>query len=462
MGKPIVEIQKKFAGMGIGQLPIEAIGKAMYQAGYLSGPTTEGGIRATPENALKYLYRTMNVDMELRSVIMDIRLMDKLDGRVKKIHGRMARTAVKGGLKLKNEMNKKILNRWKEFERRLNLYRREKLESDARGLAMEGNLPLQWILTPDKRVAAGVRMPTETLVPRVSAAGVFKDPRKAYEQYDLMQNRVIASFALWQLSMVRLSPDNFDDMGSLGRPYLDASRTVWKKLQMTEEDMVIRRKTRAAQRKVHQLENPTDEFFNKYKEDIENDKWDQTTDYFIKGKGAVTAVQGDENLDQIADVVHLLDTFFAGSPAPKGLFGYSGELKRDILEDMKRDYYDEIDSMQDLQAFVYELGFRLDLLLAGINPDNYDFQVVFAERRTETANQAADRALKLQALGASKETVFEAAGIAPAKEKERLISEVKDTNPYPEPNNIGGNQRVSITPGNQRKGESATSIATKN
>ncbi|PIN63680.1 hypothetical protein CKQ90_33395, partial [Klebsiella pneumoniae] len=34
-------------------------------------------------------------------------------------------------------------------------------------------------------------------------------------------------------------------------------------------------------------------------------------DFFLNKKGSVTSVSGDANLDQIADVSYLLDTFFA-------------------------------------------------------------------------------------------------------------------------------------------------------
>jgi len=423
--------------------------------------SSERGYRTTPENAVKYLFRLMWVDPDLRASIMDIRRMDREDPRVKKIHNRTTRLMVKGGLRLNFESseNKRVANAWDAFIRRLHLDRREKLESDARGLMMEGSLPMQWVLGPDRRVIQAVRMPADTLLPKVNAAGVFTDPQNAFEQYDLTTGVRLASFALWQLSLVRLTPDNYDDAGSMGRPYLDANRTIWRKLQMTEEDLVIRRRMRAPLRMAHILEGATTEELEEYRKRIEQDQADgNTNDYYMNKKGAVNPVQGDAKLNEIADVSHLLDTFFSGAPAPKGLFGYVGDLSRDILEDLKQDYYEEIDSMQDTLSYVYQMGFELDLLLSGINPLDYKFSVQFAERRTETLNQAADRALKYQAMGASKQTIFEAAHLDPETERARLEGESEGNNPYPDPYRINA-PRVSITPGNAPKRESATAIS---
>lgn len=65
----------------------------------LSGPAgqTEIGRRPTEENRIRYLYQQMQPDMALRATILDIRRMDRLDARVKRVHTRMARTATKGG-----------------------------------------------------------------------------------------------------------------------------------------------------------------------------------------------------------------------------------------------------------------------------------------------------------------------------------------------------------------------------
>ena len=420
--------------------------------------TKSKGHTSTPESSVEYIYRKLMVDTSRRAAVLDIRKMDKLDGRVKKIHKKMARDSVKGGLKIswKGKENKRVTSLFNEFVRRLNLNRREKLESDARGLVMEGNLPLQVVIN-NKEISAAVRMPSETIVPNVKESGQIDNLAAAYHQVDPNSQKVLASFPYWQLTLVRLEPDSFDDHGSMGRPYLDASRAVWKKLSMTENDLVVRRRERAPLKLAHSIEGATDPELKAYKDAAEAAQGDVQTDYFSNKKLAVTAIQGDTNLDQIADVNYLLDTFFSGSPAPKGLFGYVGELSRDILEDLKKDYFEEIDGLQDGLSFGYYEIFRLQLMLKGLNPDAYDFSVAFAERQTATPNQRADLGLKHQAMGVPQSMVWETAGIDPIEARNKLEDEGDLNNPYPsEP--VSGNQSVSITPGNAPKQESATSV----
>lgn len=429
--------------------------------------TSEIGIRANPENQIANVFRKMWVDPDLRHSILDVREMDKLDPRVKQIHSRVARDTIRGGIVLQQATESKTIRKeWEAFARRLQLNRVQKLKSDAKGFVMEGNLPMQWVLDKGLNVVAGVRMPAETIVPNVNSHGRFEDLSKAYFQRDFYSGREVAVFPLWQMMLERLDPDNFDDMGSLGRPFLDASRTHWRKLTMTEEDLVIRRRVRAPLRLVHVLEGAGDTAMKDYQADVERDQDKITTDYYMNRKGGVTAIQGDASLGEIGDVVHLMDCFFAGTPIPKGLMGFTEGLARDILEDLKRNYYEEVDTLQDSLSFVYEHGFRLHLLLKGINPDTEDMAIGFAERRTETPNQTADRGLKLQALGIPPGMVWEEIGYDPAYVRERIEWEAKNTNPYPNPAAIGsagGVQpaapKVSITPGNARKGDSGTAIS---
>jgi hypothetical protein len=424
--------------------------------------TSELGRRPNPEDQIKYLYRLMWVDPDLRQSILDIREMDRLDGRVKQIHSRVARDTVRGGLLcLQDQPTDALAKEWKEFSRRLQLNRVEKLKSDARGLVMEGNLPIQWVLDTDYNVVAGVRMPSETILPNINAAGRFKDVAEAYKQFDIMTGSVQAVFPLWQLSHVRYDADNFDDIGSLGRPFLDASRTVWRKLRMTEEDLVIRRRTRAPQKLAHVLKGASKDEIETYRAQVEKDQHEITTDYYLNKEGGVTAIQGDANLDQVNDIVHLLDTFFSGSPLPKGMMGYTVGMARDILEDLKSAYYEEVDALQDTLSFAYEQGFRLHLLLKGINPDDESFSITFAERRTESLTQTTDRGLKLKALGLPESLVWEEMGYDPAEVAARRTWEFDSKyNPYlPADLAAAPPPVVKITPGNARKGNSATSVS---
>jgi len=243
---------------------------------------------------------------------------------------------------------------------------------------------------------------------------------------------------------------------------MDASRGIWQKLNMTEEDLVIRRRTRAPQKLAHSLDGADQKALDEYRERVEGESGEIATDFY-GNKLSVTAVGGDANLEQIADITLLIDAFFSGAPAPKGLFGYVDDLARDVLEDLKRDYYEEIDSLQDALAYAYEDGFKLQLLLAGINPDSYQFQIQFAERMTDSKNQRADLALKYQALGMPRKLAWEAAGVDTQRAEAMREEEANSNDPYPEHNELedeeDGKPKVSITPNNQPKGESATSIS---
>jgi len=88
---------------------------------------------------------------------------------------------------------------------------------------------------------------------------------------------------------------------------------------MTEEDLVIRRRQRVPLRLAHVLEGAGDADMARYRASVENEKHDITTDFYLNKKGAVSAIQGDSNLE--------------------------------------RDYFDEVDVLQDTISFGYEEGF---------------------------------------------------------------------------------------------------------
>lgn len=429
-------------------------------------PTTEVGRRGTEESQLRAMYERMYPSYDLYSTIKEIRRMDREDGHVKKIHNRTSKALTKGGLILENPTNDKALEAaWTRLRRACHLDDRLKLISDARGLLVDGALPLQWVLDKSgKQVLRCVRMPAETIRPIVDVSGQFEDPKAAYAQYSFTDGCDIASFAQWQLYVTRLDPDNYDDMGALGRPLLDASRKRWRQVMMTQEDMVIRRRTRAALRTAHVMKGASNATLAEYKRQVESDEASgMGNNYYMNTDGGVQAVQGDANLEQVADVAMLLDSWFAGTPMPKAMLGYVDGLSRDVLMDMKEEFYDELDTLQDSLASGYEHGMRLQLLLSGINPDAVPWAIRYGERLTETLGQRTDRSLKLRALGVSNHTVWTTAGLDPNAELDRLAEERESLDPYPLNDDPLGDiadpsQRITITPGNAKKNASATDI----
>lgn len=427
----------------------------------------ERGARVASDTAMERHYRNlMFVDHERRAMVALVREMDQKDGRVKRIHNKVGSDVIRGGLVLEvmeKSSSETLKREWSGFKQRLELGLAEKLKSDARGMVTEGNLAHQLVLDEQQRIAAAVRMPSDTIVPLVADNGRFKNPAAAFEQRDVMTGRVLANFAAWQLMLTRLDPLNYDDLGSMGRPLLDSVATTWRKLVMTEEDLVLRRRMRAPLRLVHVLEGADEDTLKNYRRTTEGEKAEISTDFYMNRKGGVTAIQGDETLGDIGDVTHLLDTFFAGSPAPKALFGYTAGLSRDILEDLKRSYFDEVDGLQDLQASAYVVAFRVHLLFRGIDPGPDEFLIRFAERRTETPNQVADLALKYMALNIPQDEIDLYLGWDPDTLAAKRREEAKRRDPYPVPGGLGTRPvappRVSVTPGNAPKGESATSVS---
>lgn len=115
--------------------------------------------------------------------------------------------------------------------------------------------------------------------------------------------------------------------------------------------------------------------------------------------------------------------------------------------------------LQDTLAYGYAQAFRLQLLLRGLNPDDFDYTISFAERRTETLSQTTDRALKLKSMGMPEGMVWEELGLDAAQVQKRREWERKNLDPYPNEDPLPNATPVKVTPGNGRKGESSTSIA---
>jgi hypothetical protein len=230
---------------------------------------------------------------------------------------------------------------------------------------------------------------------------------------------------------------------------------------MTEEDQVLRRRTRACLRLAHILEGATPEEIDAYKamnKDTLQNPLEVTSDFFMNKKGAVQPIQGDANLDQIADVKELKRDFFAGSGVPEHMLGYVEGVNRDIFADSLEAYYEILEDVQELQADGYEDGFRLQLLLKGINADGYEWELKFKGRKVESDNQLADRMLKHMSLGIPPAMIWPQMGYDAEAVKTARDKAAKEKDPYQDrlDQELGGangkGNQIKNVNGNARKG----------
>lgn len=412
-------------------------------------------------------YIVFQVDHEYASVMADINRMDREDGRVKRIHSKIARDATRGGLSFStadSNLPSAIATEAKAFLQRCK-FDRETLLGHARFLVKDGEIFLQNVVNEKLEVIGMKRLPPTSMRPNVDAKGEFRDLTRAYIQYDLMTNREIAAFPLWQIVHKRIDA-NPDDPGDRGRPWLDASRVTHKKLTMTEEDLVIRRRVRAPRRNLHVLEGVTEDELQAYKkrnQDVIENPLKVGSDYFSNRKGSIQPIEGDANLDQINDVKELKDDFFAGAGFPAHLLGYMKDVNRDVVADSLEAYYEILEEVQEILADGYEQGLRLQLLLRGINSDGYQWDLKFQGRKVESENELADRMLKHHALGVPKRMIWPKFGYAVEQVDAARKEEATQKDPYrdrmeQEIGAGGPQQKITNVNGNRRKGESAVSI----
>ena len=425
------------------------------------------GSSVEPSAYWRDLQRRLWVDTDLRGVIKTIRDMDQSDPRVKNIHGTTATYITKGGMSLFGaERDRRIMREWKTFVRRLKLDQIPKIYSDARQFALQGNLALE-VLVTDNTITGIASLPADTIVPNVDGQGRIKNPAQAFVQWDINEGVKQSTFSLGNLLLARLEPPNYDDYGSFGRPMLDASREAFKRLVFSEEKLVQRRASRASLRMAHVLEGVNHEELEAYKAQIEAAQYaGHDTDYYMNRKGSVQPIQGDAALSDIGDVIHLMNVFFAGAPAPSGLFGWGQELSRDVLQELMGLFFHKVDVLQENLACVYQDAFEIQLALRGINPLDYDFYVEYNEPRTLTENQRADLALKDQALGLPRTTVIRTRGFNPSEIQELIAAEEASPEAFATPQTIMTNNgippqpKVTISPEAAGRGQSRTDIAT--
>ena len=404
---------------------------------------------------------------DIRTKITEIEELDEADGQVKMLHKKLASMSTRGGVRFvmregENAKMDKIATAW---IKRVNLDHRETRKQHAWRLLKHGNLVLQNVISPAPRIESLVVMPTQTMRPLKDDRDQFPDPGKAYAQMDPMGMSVSTTFAKWQISWAA-----YDKEANklYGRPLIDAERKRARQIGVTDEDLVIRRRVRAWLRLLHTLEGASMAELEEYKEfnkESLEDPLRPDNDLYTNQKGGVQAIQGDANLDQIADVKYLNQKFYAGAGTHAHLFGpFAEEMNRDTYEDTLADLYELLEDIQEALCDCWEESLRIEFLLNGINSDAYEWDLKLLARKVETPNQQLDRALKERAVGLPlKLIVTETLNKNWELVKEMINEERDEMDAYSQVDDeLGDNvSPISIVQGNQRNKDSATYVKNK-
>lgn len=373
----------------------------------------EGGRATTTDTSLIiktsptiWEYEMFRMEWDRRTITREIDLMLKTDTRAKRANRVFASTAVRKGMTVTvtSEISEDIANKAQEI---INQIMRDaqvnaKLASWARILLKEGDLFLNPVIDiKNKKIKTIKRLPAISMQREEGMDGNFFDLDKAFRQIDPISLLIIQDFPLWAINHIRWDHEEGERYGN--SQYLQC-RGYWRKLNMTEEDLVVRRRTRAVPRRVHILgnkDNPgtqTDIDNYKAKNALNPRNAQVTTDYYINGLGDVKDLNADAQLDHIKDIEHLQEVYMIGTGVPLHMLGFGKNVNRDIVEDQIKQFKEDAQELRDLieygdsspysgLRFIFDFG----LALAGIDPAMVEYNIRWAEEDNETASERLKR-----------------------------------------------------------------------
>lgn len=377
-------------------------------------PKTSSDERPTPRRRATPAQR-FGLDHGLPAEVRDSRAMVADDTRPKEIISTLARDVVKGGFRVvvsKGVDVKKAQTIADELQQRLRLVSR--LDDYCRLTFRDGNSFLELSVERGGQIVELTRKPTLLMRRNSNQYDRFDDPRRAYwyseEPWWLPEPPADALwFADWQIIHARWDHDEGDRYGT---PLFASARKAFRRLDEGEDNIAIRRRTRAGMRYVHKLktndENDVDAYIEKNK-DVLDAPYAPIQDFF--GNVEIEAIQGDARLSEIDDVLHHVDTFGVASPVPLELIGYGKALNRDILEQKLEQYERALETVtQWLEDQIVRPLVEMQWLLLGIWPGGLEYQIQWASKKTLTPTMLKDIAaagVQLRGLGWPDEVVVD-------------------------------------------------------
>jgi len=374
--------------------------------------TTTDTALVTKTSPTIWEYDIFKQEFDRRSILRDIEMIMAQDPRIKRANRVFAATAVRKGMTVTvtSSVNEKLAQQAQDIVNQImhDCQINGKLASWARILLKDGDLFLNPVIDiATRRIKNIKRLPAISMQRNEGMDGNFTDLEKAFRQIDPISLAIIEEFPLWAVNHIRYDHEEGERYGN--SQYLQL-RGYWKKLNMTEEDLVVRRRTRAPQRRVHIIgskDNPADwaQVENyRAKNQMDPRKNQVCTDYYMNSLGDIKTLDGDSHLDEIKDIEHLQEVYMIGTGVPLHIMGFGRNVNRDIVEDQKKQFQEDTQELRDLLEygdsssysglrFIFDFG----LSLQGLDPTLVDYNLGWYADDNETANERVDRAIKLRA-----------------------------------------------------------------
>jgi hypothetical protein len=396
----------------------------------LTNSETSKGWGRTYPNKSSMLYEQMMVEQDRKKIYQECWVMYSEDARISAAIDTTAGSATNGGFTLKfnnvKENNESVI---KDSEEIINtIIKKTKLlsiiPSVAKELLILGDVFLEVILDFDQNEIVKLKkLPARTIERIEDEFGELE----GFVQKDDMGN-IIAEFEPWQILHMRWN--NFTGQ-RYGTSMIRGVRLVYKKLKMTEEDLVVRRRTRAGLKLHHYGADETEplepEEVDEYIQLNQSNPMNVRTDFYSNGKWKIEVLKSDDGVNEIEDVKHLEDTMFVGLRTPKGILGLSSDSNRSTIERQEVSYIRLLNEITEVISEQITSVFDIGLNIKGINPETVDYDLIWKEKTIEDMNRKIER-LILQSNGGfvSKQTATEEMGYNFEDEMERIQQEQKE------------------------------------
>jgi hypothetical protein len=351
-------------------------------------------------------YEMFRMEWDRRSILRELDLMMRTDTRLKRANRLFAETAVRNGMTVTvtSAAGKKLGKRAQDIVNHImqDCQVNAKLASWARILLKEGDLFLNPVVNVKTREIKTIkRLPGISMQRNEDMEGNFSDMEAAFRQIDPISLIIIQEFPLWAVNHIRWDHEEGDRYGN--SQYLQC-RNYWKKLNMTEQDLVIRRRTRAVPRRLHILgdkDHPgTESDIQQYKavNHLDANKAQITTDYYMNGLGDIKDLSPDTKLDEIKDIEYLQEIYMIGTGVPLHMFAFGKSVNRDVVEQQTKQFKEDTQELRDLLEYgdsspysglraIFDFG----LSLQGIDPRLISYNIRWAEEDNETADDRIKR-----------------------------------------------------------------------